>query len=419
MPFEIIRDDITRSNMEAIVCPSGEDMVPSGGVSQAIFSAAGPRLLREVRKVGHCPTGGAVVTRGHDLHAKYIIHTAGPRWKDGASGEEEALRSCYRSCLALAEQESIGSVAFPLIASGSFGYPKARAIRVATEEIGAFLLQHEDIHVQLVIFDMEAYRAGSAMFKRISSFVDENYVSHQYSQGDRARLAEAMAEAGVTETPLLRSEPVVVRPQLGGKRAAICPGCMAPVRSGMRFCGQCGRKLEEIREFAPAAAAPAPEAREEATVLYSAAPKKDVKKLWPQTPAAPAPIKAKAPAARTLESRLQHLSDPFSTYLLHLIDLSGKTDAEVYKKANIDRKLFSKIRSNPNYQPKKTTALALAVALELNIDDTADLLQRAGYALSPANKFDLIISWFIENGNYNIFEINEALFCFEQQLLGA
>lgn len=416
MPFEIIRDDITRSAMEAIVCPSGEDMVPSGGVSHAIFSAAGPRLLREVRKVGLCPTGGAVLTRGHELPAKYIIHTAGPRWQGGGSGEEDALRSCYRSCLTLAEQEGISSVAFPLIASGSFGYPKARAIRVATEEIGAFLLEHEEIHVQLVIFDVEAYRAGSTMFQKISSFVDENYVAQAECASSRSLLLDAMAEAGVTETPLLRSTPVVVRPRLGGERAAICPRCMAPVRPGMRFCGQCGNKLEEpVTEYSPApTAAPAPAKGQEDTVLYSLAPKKEAKKLWPKLDA-PAP----APQARTLEGRLQHLSDPFSTYLLHLIDLSGKTDAEVYKKANIDRKLFSKIRSNPNYQPKKTTALALAVALELNIDDTADLLRRAGYALSPANKFDLIISWFIETGNYNIFEINEALFCFDQQLLGA
>lgn len=415
MPFEIIRDDITHSSLEAIVCPSGSDMVPQGGVSAAIFTAAGPRLMRECRKVGICPRGGAVLTRGHDLNAKYIIHTVGPQWKGGNSGEEQLLRSCYRSCLTLAKNMGVASVAFPLIASGSYGYPKAQAIRVATEEIGAFLLENEDLLVHLVIYDLDAFKAGSRMFETISSYVDEHYVSAHSAPDSIQRLSlrKAMAEAGITETPLLMDAPVVVHPTIPGHKGGICPKCQQPIRTGVRFCGQCGARLEDTAVFEgrPVAPAASPDA---ATMLYPAAPQKTARKLWPAEPAAPA-----AAPRKTLEDRLAHLSDPFSTYLLHLIDLSGKTDAEVYKKANIDRKLFSKIRSNPHYQPKKTTALALAVALELNLDDTRDLLQRAGYALSPANKFDLIISYFIENGNYNIFEINEALFCFEQQLLGA
>lgn len=423
MPFEIIRDDITHSSLEAVVCPSGNDMVPHGGVSVAIFSSAGTRLMRECSKIGFCPQGGAVLTRGHDLKAKYIIHTVGPQWQGGNNGEEQVLRSCYRSCLTLAKNKGISSLAFPLIASGSYGYPKAQAIRIATEEIGAFLLKNEDLLVHLVIYDLDAFRAGSRMFHRISSYVDEHYVSAHATPRNYDRMAQAMKNAGVTESPLLMDAPLVVYPTLNAEKAFICPKCQQPIRKGARFCGQCGSRLEDTAVFEglPAAPAPRPDAT---TMLYPTKSQKTPQKLWPvveEAPAAPAfmaPAAAPAPG-KTLEGRLQHLSDPFSTYLLHLIDLSGKTDAEVYKKANIDRKLFSKIRSNPSYQPKKATALALAIALELNLDDTTDLLQRAGYALSPANKFDLIISYFIENGNYNIFEINEALFCFEQQLLGA
>lgn len=420
MPFEIIRDDITHSTLEALVCPSGSDMVPEGGVSAAIFTAAGSRLMRECRKVGVCPRGGAVLTRGHDLKTKYIIHTVGPQWKGGSSGEEQLLRSCYRSCLTLAKNSGIASVAFPLIASGTYGYPKAQAIRIATEEIGAFLLENEDMLVQLVIYDLEAFKAGSRMFETISSYVDEHYIAAHTapSNSQRHALRQAMSEAGITETPLLMDAPVVMYPTIPGQKGSICPKCQQPIRRDARFCGQCGARLEDTTVFETADKAPAPSV-EAATMRYTASSKKAPQKLWPALSAA-APSPDTTPGAKkTLESRLSHLSDPFSTYLLHLIDLSGKTDAEIYKKANIDRKLFSKIRSNPHYQPKKTTALALAVALELSLDDTADLLQRAGYALSPANKFDLIISYFIENGNYNIFEINEALFCFEQQLLGA
>lgn len=435
MPFEILRDDITHTKLSALVCPSGTDLVPQGGVSAAIFTAAGPKLLREARKVAFCPEGGAVLTRGHDLGAKYIIHTAGPKWQGGDQGEEGLLRSCYRSCLTLAKNSGITSVAFPLISSGSFGYPKQEALHIATEEIGSFLLENEDMLVHLVIFDSDAFRAGSSMFDRIHSYVDEHYVgSHSYSRGDslmQSQLREAMAQAGITETPLLMNRPLVVHPEAKPKKAELCPHCHQPSRAGARFCGHCGKAL---LKSSPCPAVTAPDSSAEPkTMLYdgAAARTKKARKLWPvpeeapvrassaPPPAAPAmPIREPA-APKTLENRLKHLSDPFSTYLLHLIDLSGKTDSEVYKKANIDRKLFSKIRSNPDYQPKKTTAIAFAIALELNLDDTADLLQRAGYALSPANKFDLIISYFIETGNYNIFEINEALFCFDQQLLGA
>ncbi len=409
MPFEIIQDDIIHSGLEAIVCPSGTDMVPGGGVSYAIFNAAGTKLMRECSKIGYCPPGGAVITRGHNLKAQYVIHTVGPQWKGGTAGEEETLRNCYRSCLTLAQERRLASIAFPLISSGTYGYPKAQAIRVATEEIGGFLLTNEDMLVQLVIYDMDAYRAGSSMFRRISSYVDQHYMeTHPPRRDRRAEMQEKMAQAGVTLSPLLMNEPIVARP-VPVEKAMLCAFCQQPIRARARFCGYCGSRVEQPRDDDGA---------------------KVAEKLWPRE-AAPMPEFAAMPVAcaamaaeperkkKTLEGQIAHLSDPFSVYLLHLIDLSGKKDSEVYKKANIDRKLFSKIRSNPNYQPKKITVIAFAIALELNLDDTQDLLQRAGFALSPANMFDLIITHFIETGNYNIFDINEALFCYDQQLLGA
>jgi hypothetical protein len=136
-------------------------------------------------------------------------------------------------------------------------------------------------------------------------------------------------------------------------------------------------------------------------------------------PTAPVAMAAHADmAAPDLDHLVQHLDEPFSDTLLRLIDAKGKTDVEVYKRANLDRKLFSKIRTGKGYTPKKPTILALAVALELTLAETDDLLERAGYALSHASKFDVIVEYFITKGNYNIYEINEVLFQYDQPLLG-
>ena len=326
MPFSIIRNDIVRVRADAIVNAAAPDLLGGGGVDGAIHKAAGPGLLAECRTLGGCDTGDAKITGAYDLQARYVIHTVGPVWQGGGAGEPALLASCYRTSLQLALDHGCGSVAFPLISAGAFGYPAEQALQVAVETIGGFLLQHE-LDVTLVIFDSAALRAGSTRFPQIQSYIDDHYVG-------------------------LREE-------------------------------------RSRRVFRTMACAPAPVMADE-----MAAPPE-------------------------LESLLEELDDGFAPTLLRLIDRTGKKDSEIYKKANLDRKLFSKIRNNPDYKPSKATALAFAVALELNLQDTRDLLARAGYALSPSSRFDVIVQYFIEQGEYDIFRINEALFAFDQSLLGA
>lgn len=327
MPLLFIRDDITKMPVDAIVNAANESLLGGGGVDGCIHRAAGPELLAECRRLGGCRTGEARLTGAYRLPCRYVIHTVGPVWRGGGHGEREQLVSCYRNSLRLAKEQGCETVAFPLISSGIFGYPKDQALRVAVDTIGAFLLEH-DMTVYLVIFDRRAHQISGKLFADIAEYIDDHYV-------------EAHTDPGAERL----------------RRGALHREMAAPMCAPM--------------------------------------------------------------AAPALDDLLEHLDAGFSETLLRLIDRSRKKDSEVYKKANVDRKLFSKIRNNSNYKPSKPTALAFAIALELDLAETKDLLARAGYALSASSKFDVIVEYFIRQENYDIFAINEALFAFDQSLLGA
>lgn len=322
MPLQIIRNDITKMKVDAIVNAANASLLGGGGVDGCIHRAAGPALLAECKKLGDCETGSAKITGAGNLPCKYVIHAVGPVWQGGKHGEREKLSSCYRTSLALAEQHGCKTVAFPLISSGIYGYPKDQALKVAVDAISAFLMERE-MTVYLVVFDRASYQIGSELYADIAAYIDDRYVSD---------LDDIL--------------------QIFSPRRNIC--------------------------------------EESAAVC-----------------------------AESLNEALSQIDESFSEMLLRKIDEKGMTDAQCYKKANIDRKLFSKIRSDRLYKPSKPTAIAFAIALELPLAETKELLMKAGFALSHSNKFDIIIEYFIAHGNYNIFEINEALFAFDQSLLGA
>ena len=334
MPLEIVRNDITKMSVDAIVNAANESLLGGGGVDGAIHYAAGPKLLAECKTFGGCTTGMAKITGGYNLPAKYVIHTVGPIYEDGKHGEKALLESCYRESLALAKEHNCETVAFPLISSGVYGYPKDQALKVAIDVISDFLLENE-MKVYIVIFDKAAYKISEKLFSDIAEYIDDNYVdrSTDYRRESMRMNAPMQASVGLFE-------------------ADLC---------------ECKAMLSED----------------------------------------------------DLNAKLKQIDESFSQMLLRKIDEKGMTDAECYKKANIDRKLFSKIRSDVHYKPSKPTAIAFAISLELTLSETEDMLKKAGFALSHSNNFDIIIEYFISKGNYNIFEINEALFAFDQSLLGA
>ena len=320
MPIQIVRNDITKMNCDAIVNAANNSLLGGGGVDGAIHRAAGEKLLAECKKLGGCRTGEAKITKAYKLPCKYIIHTVGPVWHGGAYGEEELLISCYRNSLMLAEKYKCKSVAFPLISAGAYGYPKEHALQIAVTEICKFLMKN-DITVYIVVFDKDCFQISKRLIHDITEYIDEPYVEEHYNERTRR----------------LMNYP---------------------------FGGQ------ELTE----------------------------------------PI--------SLSDAVGQIDESFSQMLIRKIDEKGMTDAQCYKKANVDRKLFSKIKNNVLYKPKKTTAVAFAVALELPFSELKDMLSKAGFSLTHSNKFDIIIEYFVKKGEYDIFKINEALFEFDQPLLG-
>ena len=342
MPFEIVRNDITKMKVDAIVNPTNRGLVPGGGLDAAVHKAAGPELAKACQAIGGCETGDAIITKGFKLPARYVIHTVGPVWHGGQGREKALLTSCYQKCLALAKTHDCRSVAFPLISAGTFGYPKDEAMAVGLDVISKFLFEN-DMLIYLVVFGRAEYLTSRKLFSDVQEYIDDVYAASHYHRNTEARR----------------------------------------------------RELWQADEAAAQ--------RYEADLFGSAFP--------PEA----SPVGSLLPDWSKV---FEEADEGFSEALLRLIDEKGMTDVQCYSRANIDKRLFSKIRSNPAYRPSKPTPFALAIALELSLEETSALLRKAGFAISHSSKLDIIVEYFIKHKRYNVFEINEVLFDFDQPLLG-
>lgn len=429
MPFRIVRDNIINVKADAIVNTANPRPVVGTGVDTAIYEAAGrEQLLAERRKIGKIRRGDAAATPAFALPAKCIIHTVGTHWRGGLFGERKVLASCYRRSLTVAKEQGCESIALPLLAAGVYGFPKDIALTIALDEIRAFLMDN-DMDVTLVVFDRAAYALSSKLLFDVQAFIDDQQVAE-------ANRAEYTYRTGEVE----------ILPSAGGF------GRLDREAGNMIFGASPAEHADEEFEDAEYSAEPEYDEYEDRVLEQAArleryrrfAADEEIRSPMPPAgagasakaaplPFAGAPVGSAPAKAAPLEEPEEVLTEAvlektelpafevgmsFRDKLFELIDARGLTDPEVYKRANIDRKLFSKIRSNEDYTPKKKTALALAVALELTLEETEDLIARAGYALSPSDLFDTIIKFFISRRNYDIYLINATLFSYDQQLLG-
>lgn len=348
MPFRIVRNDLTKMQVDAIVNTANPRPGIGGGTDRAVYEAAGRDvLLAERKKIGKIARGQAAVTPAFGLQAKYIIHTVGPRWYDGRKREADTLRSCYENSLRLAKEKGCGSIAFPLISTGVYGFPKELALQIVTGTVSKFLTQ-EDMMIYLVVFDRKATRLSEKLFEKIDAEIDDAYVSKKREEEYWEDLEEVSSVPFEAATD--RGRDVFWR----------------------------NRPEERFGDWTDAAPAPAARMAE--------------------------------PSARSLKALMEQRDETFQQMLLRMIAERGMTNAQAYKKANQDKKLFSKIKNDINYQPKKKTAMAFALALELTLDEAKDLLARAGYAFSPSNDFDKVIRYCIETREYDIYEVEIILY---------
>lgn len=418
MAIQVVRNDITKMNIEAIVNTANRHATYGPGVDSAVYKAAGEELLLGARReIGEVEPGEVFITPGFNLPAKYIIHAVSPAYIDGDSGEEEKLRSCYSKALALAQKSGITSIAFPLISTGSFGYPKADGLRIAVDECNTFLLKN-DMDIKIVVFDSNATMMAEKIFPGLDAYIDHNYVCNKReeeygdayydsisptdSQHDKymervSRLERRIGSANAAN-PVGQSGPFGTQPLMAAPAASATDGKKGTLKHkdfSLPFLR--GNKKSKSEK----------DKCEVESGLFAnqsvAGPFKTLETSY---------YEDFGDYSDALGERLEHMADPFGKYVMYLIEKKGKTNIQVQNEGWIDRKRFSKMKTNQEtYRPEKRTACQLCVGLGLNHDECKDLLIRAGLSLSPSILEDVIWEFFFEMDpeEYDIFDVSDAL----------
>lgn len=352
MSFKIVRNDITHVKADVIVNTANPKPIYASGTDLAVYQAAGAdELLAERKKIGCIEQGDIAVTGAYALNAKYIIHTVGPVWVDGMHKEFETLERCYAKSLQKALELGCNSIAFPLISTGVYGFPKDKALQIAVSVFSRFLLENE-MQIILVVFDKKSFQLSGQLVGEIDSFIDANYIRQKRrSEYSRRPFRRSIIESDITYDSEVYEE--------------------------------CSR-YTEAEESEP-------------ELLMSV----------------PMPEKA-----MSLEEELKNVGMSFHDKLFELIGESGMDNKDVWKRANLDRKHFSKIQCDEKYHPKKKTVMALCIALELDLEQAKDLLARADWAFSPSSKVDLIVQKAIIDKQYDIYQLNLVLFQYTNEILG-
>ncbi|MBP5654706.1 MAG: macro domain-containing protein [Clostridiales bacterium] len=338
MPLTVVRNDITKVEADAVVNTANPKPVVGGGTDNAIYEAAGRDSLLKARKsIGDIYPGEAVYTSAFHLPAKYIIHTVGPEWVGGHHGEAAILRSCYENSLRIAKELGCKSIAFPLLATGVNGFPRDKAIDIATRTIYSFL-ENNDMEIILVIFDKESFKISGQRFADITAYIAQNYVADRLDE-------EYEIDMG------------------------------SPYRN-RRLQGLSMNEIAHVNR------------------------QKDMGDIHVYSVKMP----------ETLEEYLKAGDMTFVEKLKEYIDASGKSASEIYDKEHMmTKQAYYKILKDKDYHPEKYTAIMFCLSLELSLEDSLDLLARAGWMLSKSRGADLIVRWHLANGIYSYRQLNDCL----------
>ncbi len=360
VPVQLIRGDLTTLAVDAVVNATNPRLTPNGGLCGELAAVAGPKFVEACAKAERINVGEAVVTPGFNLPCRWVIHTTGPRWIDGEQGEDEDLARCYRNCLRLALEKNCRTIAFPLISMGLYRFPMERAMYVAWNAIHAALEEFDpsfEVQVSLVVYEPVSACFDDDLFRRVEEAIDEESIEI-YAEDENDTALDS-------DTPFIRST----------KRHHEIDG--EPIRPGA---------LQREDSFIESCA--------------------DV------------PPPQGLTRVGSLDDLLAHRGKPFAKLLMERVNARGEKPSDVYKRANICKQHYSKIISKSTYHPSKQTVVAFAAALELTYDELTSWLRTAGYALSDADRFDLVITHCFLNKLTDVLKINALLYKYDLPLLG-